>query len=347
MGKRFFTSITRISDLERVPFEVAPLPRAQWASGDYVQCEVVGKPGALYRIELAAGRRLPVQPGDILVGAFGRRAATLECVGSWEDIGEDGRLHQLTGAGLFGKVTSNSSWVHSPMQLKYMGHARRGSGKLCLRDFVPPAPAVAFGLPTVIVAGTSMSAGKTLTMRSVVSLLKAAGSRVAAAKLTGAAGYKDALSYADAGADHVFDYVDAGLTSTVCPREEYAAALDVLLSRIAGTGAEVLVGEIGASPLEPYNGAAAMERLAPHMRLLALCAGDPYAVLGFCNATGYRPDFITGPAANTTASAALVQQIIGLPALDLTSTSGLDTLRGLLQAAIAQAPAVRAGSGSA
>lgn len=330
MVKRFLTSITRVTDLAVRPFDVTVMPREEWATGDYVECEVVGTPGPLYRVELPSGRRTPVMPGDRIVGALGRRAATHECVGDWRDIGEGLVLHQLTGAGLLGKVTSNSRWVGRPMELAYCGHAVRDT-KINIADFVTPVAQAGYSLPTVLVAGTSMSAGKTLTGRIIIRELAMRGVSVVAAKLAGAAGYKDALSYADAGASHVFDYVDAGLVSTACPREDYAAGLETLLDRMARTGADSALGEIGASPAEPYNGDIALSRLAPHVKLMALCASDAYAVQGFIAACALRPDFVTGPAANNSASRALVEKLTGLPALDLGDEEAVAALGILLE----------------
>ena len=88
------------------------------------------------------------------------------------------------------------------------------------------------------------------------------GLDVIAAKLTGAARYRDILQFRDAGARCVIDFVDAGLPSTVCSETRYAEALDLMLSRLAACNAQVLVAESGASPLEPYNGAAVVERLS-------------------------------------------------------------------------------------
>lgn len=329
MAKQFLTSITRVSDLADKSFDVTPLPRKEWATGDYVSCEVIGAPGPLYRIELVSGRRTPVLPGDILTGAFGARAATLECSGDWREIGDDLKLHQFTGAGLFGKVVSNSRWAGRPMELLYRGHAVR-AGKINIADFIEPAARADFDMPVVLIAGTSMSAGKTLTGRMIINQLKEMGLSVAAAKLTGAAGYKDALSYGDAGADHVLDYVDAGLVSTVCERGDYEAGLETLLAKISNTKADVAVCEIGTSPMEPYNGMAALERLKPHIAVMALCATDPYAALGFCEACGYRPDFVTGQAANTDPSSGLVKKLTGLPTLDLGGEEGIAQLGKLL-----------------
>jgi hypothetical protein len=322
MAKRFLTSITRVSDLSAKPFEVRALPLGDWAGGDYVVCEVTGEPGPLYRIELVSGRRTPVLPGDLIVGALGQRAATHECVGDWRAVGKDLTLHQLTGAGLFGKVVSNSRWVGRPMELVYRGHAVRGA-KVNIADFVHPVPHADFDMPVVLVAGTSMSAGKTLTMRIVIDQLKALGHSIVAVKLTGAAGYKDALSYG--------------------ARAEYEAGLETLLDRIARSGAELAVGEIGASPLEPYNGDAAIARLKPHVRVAALCAGDAYAVHGFCAGCDIQPDFVTGPAANNTASVALVKKLTGLPAFDLGGKEGRAALRTLLEEKLGPGDMARGG----
>ena len=103
----------------------------------------------------------------------------------------------------------------------------------------------AFGLPVVLPLGTSMSAGKTTTARAVVRLLKGEGLEVIWARLTGAGRYRDILAMQDADADHILDFVDAGLPSTVAPEWEYQKRLRNLLSRMASVEADVLVAEIG------------------------------------------------------------------------------------------------------
>ncbi len=87
MSQLFFSSVTRISDLQVVPFECRELPRQDWATGDYVRCEVEGRPTPLYRVELPAGRMCQVLDGDMIIGAFGKRAATH--TGRHRRLGED------------------------------------------------------------------------------------------------------------------------------------------------------------------------------------------------------------------------------------------------------------------
>jgi len=162
-------------------------------------------------------------------------------------------------------------------------------------------------------------------------MLAERGLRVLACKLTGAARYRDILSCLDVGAEQVMDFVDAGLPSTVCEESVYVPALGHMLSRMALVAPDVIVAEAGASPLEPYNGAAAYARLAPLVRLSVLCASDPYAVLGVMDAFGIQPDLVAGPAANTTAAVELVHKLTGVRALNLLERGGADELRMLLE----------------
>ena len=70
-----FTSLTRIADLDSAGFDVAELPRDQWADGDYIVATVTGTPSSLYRFELTNGRIVEAMEGTPAVGAFGKRAA--------------------------------------------------------------------------------------------------------------------------------------------------------------------------------------------------------------------------------------------------------------------------------
>ncbi len=326
----FFPSLTRITDLEQKPFQVGLLAREHWETGDYVQAEVTGERGQSYVLELNTGRMMETMPGDKIIGALGKRAATLVGVGTWEAIGNDLSIDALTSAGLFGKATSVSPLMPKFMSLKYLGHVTRNGSKLNMRDFVKPALERKLKTPVVLLVGTSMSAGKTTTGRVVIHELKRSGYAVVGVKLTGAGRYRDVLSFSDAGADHIFDFVDAGLPSTVCEPDEYRSRLRQLLSRIAAIDVDVLVAEAGASPLEPYNGATAIEEIHDNVRCTILCASDPYAVAGVQAAFEFQPDLVTGPAANTDAAVSLVEKLTGVRALNLMVPSSTPALAELL-----------------
>ena len=329
--KYFFSSLTRISDLPEASFSVEALPREEWETGDYVVGEVDPTPSDLSQIELASGREVEVGEGDLVVGAFGKRYATLESVGEWQNIGDDLRMEALTAAGLFGKATSESKRL---LSLTYEGHVFVDGEKAAMRDFVPPAPGRSFELPVVLLMGTSMSAGKTATAKTIVRILEQAGLRVVGAKLAGAGRYSDILGMEDAGAEGTFDFVDAGLPSTAIPEEEYRRALRGLLARLAATPADVVVAEVGASPLEPYNGLVAIEELGSNVKCTVLSASDPYAVTGLIEAFGDRPDLVTGLATSTEAGVELVERLSNIKALNVLDRDSLPELRDLLKDAL-------------
>jgi hypothetical protein len=334
MTRYLYASVTRISDLERVPFEIHRLPRDRWEAADYVLAEVLGP--SHYPFEIANGRQVDAVAGDLVIGALGKRSATLEVVGDWSRTGEDGVMHALTGAGLFGLATSISNWLMPLTPIRYQGHVLRDGHKITMPDFVRPLPPAMPEAPVVLIVGTSMSAGKTTAARIVVRMLVDCGLKVLGTKLTGAARYRDILSCLDVGATDILDFVDAGLPSTVCEEAEYQLALDHLLARMAAVRPDVIVAEAGASPLEPYNGALAYERLKPLVQLSVLCASDPYAVLGVQDAFQLTPDVVAGPAANTTAAVQLVERLTGVRAINLLDRAGAEEFRLLLEEQIVE-----------
>lgn len=327
-------SVTRIADLPPWPFPFQPLDRAEWASGDYVVAEVLPRSLPTEGFELPDGRSCVPMAGDLVVGAFARRFATLEATGSYEHIGPDNRMSSMTEGGCFGAVTSRSRFAKQMLPLEYRGHVVHEGRKLKMSDFVPEPSGREFDIPVVLVAGTSMSAGKTHSGRVAVRELKKLGHTVVAAKLTGAGRWHDTLSFRDAGADHTFDFVDAGLPTTVVPPDEYRSAMTGLLARMADTGATVAVVEAGASPLEPYNGGTVVDMLGDRVAFTLIAASDPYAVVGIRAAWAKDFDLVVGPTANTKAGVALVHELAGLPALDLLDVATHGSLRQRLEAAV-------------
>jgi hypothetical protein len=314
----FFSSVTRCSDLWANPFDTAALERTEWRMGDFVVGRVTGERTRLYECETKTGRMAELVPGDLLVGALGERAATLEGVGDWRAIGTDLEFEALTSAGLLGRATSISPMLPDLMRLQYIGHVTREGRKLNMTDFVAQVPPRQLDIPVVLVIGTSMSSGKTTAAQVIIRALRYLEVDVVAAKLSGAARYRDILKFRDAGARSVTDFVDAGLPSTVCSPERFRIAIELMLSRIAAAEAQVLVVEAGASPLEPYNGDIVVDYLRHLARFTVLCASDPYAVLGVQTAYGaLKADLVTGPAANTSAAKSLVRQLSGHHAVNL------------------------------
>ncbi len=330
LNKYFLSSLTRISDLDSVPFEVKPLLRYQWATGDYVMGEMIPPSNPSSQVELTNGRMTNLLPGDLIIGAFGVRRATLEIVGDWQDIPTDNSMHALTPAGLFGKATSVSYLLPSPPCLLYLGHLLRDGQKISMDNFINPLPEHPYQCPTIMIIGTSMSAGKTTAARVIIHVLRQMGLKVIGAKLTGAGRYRDILAMRDAGADQIFDFVDVGLPSSICEPEEFRQRLRQLLTKIAASEPDVVVAEAGASPLESYNGAIVLQEMRSQINYTILCASDPYAVVGVSQGFGLQPDLITGVATSTSAGVELVEKLTGIKALTLPERKSWQQLGDLL-----------------
>jgi hypothetical protein len=322
-------SVTRIADLAGAT--VAALPRDEWATGDYVACRVLDRVGRPHEIESTSGRMVEVIADDLLVGALGVRSATLEATGDWRAVGDDLRLHALTRAGVLGRATSVTPFARPFLvPLRYRGHLLLDGRKAAMGDFVSPLAPARLRAPVILVIGTSMSAGKTTSVITIVRRLVRMGLRVAGTKVTGVARYREILAMADAGASPVADFVDAGLPSTVCEPDVYRSALGHLVSRIAAAEPDVVVVECGASPLEPYNVGLAEEVLRPNVACTVLCASDPYAVVGVAQAHSAQPDLVAGRATSTDAGIALCERLAGVTALNLLDPGSHQALDELL-----------------
>ncbi len=329
-----YASVTRIADLEdrASEYEVETRPRTDWETGEYVVARVTKRPAPDVRVENPHGRRVELMEGETVIGALGTRRATRGYVGSFRDVGEDGVMNIMTGGGVLGKVTSTSPYSPTPIEVEYVGHVVADGEVERMQNHAVTSDKTELETPVVLVLGTSMSAGKTMSGRVVTRVLVENGYEVAACKLTGAGTYNDVLSMEVAGAEPIYDFVDAGMPTTVVPEETYREAVEPLLGRMRE--ADVVVAEVGASPLEPYNGEAAVEMVGDDVAFTLLCASDPYAVVGVENSFGHSPDLVAGIATNTAAGVDLVEKLTGCPALNLQKEETKKTLEVMLTDAL-------------
>lgn len=335
MSHLVWSSVTRIVDREARSVAWDRRPRAEWQTGDYVVARVETPEGGV--IEAADGHHVSVENGDLVVGVFGTRRATLEVVGDWAGIGPDGAMQTLTRAGLFGVVTSASSYARPyVMELGYRGHLKLDGVFQTMADWAlrGPPERIDRKTPVITLIGTSMSSGKTTTARILIRRLGSMGLDVAGAKLAGVARLADTLAMRDSGAIAAWDFVDAGLPSTVAPPDAVAVAADRILATVDARRPDVLVCEVGASPLEPYRGEVVLDVLGDRVALLVLCASDPYAVVGAIEAFGVQPDFVAGRAAATSAARELVAALSGLEAIDVTDPGRWPRLDEIIEATL-------------
>ena len=332
MNADLLTSVTRIAPLETNTWDVTECPKKEWHTGDYVFARVNQRPSPGTRVENRHGRRVELMEGETLVGALGTRRATLDKVGGFRDVREDNRMQVLTLGGVLGRITSASPFSYSPIELDYVGHVTIDETPVRMSDFGLPREPPMEDVPVVLVLGTSMSSGKTMSGRVLTRVLVNLGYEVAACKLTGAGAYKDVLSLGVSGAEFVYDFVDAGLPTTVVEEDTFREAIQSVLRAV--DDADVIVAEIGASPLEQYNGDVIVDLLEEQVIFTILCASDPYAVVGLEEAFGRSPDIVAGIATNTNAGIELVEQLTDCRALNLHEEEAKEPLARLLDEAM-------------
>ena len=102
-----------------------------------------------------------------------------------------------------------------------------------------------------------------------------------------------------------------------------------VLTLINQTDADVAVVEIGASPLEPYNGDIAIEEIQDNIKCTILCASEPYAVYGVMKSFNVKPTIVSGIATNTYAGIDLIKKLCNVTALNLIDPASLPALRGI------------------
>ena len=269
--------------LRRVPSHcmsaLLPCPRAPKA-GD-VMLARLDKIGKNATLELANGRRCNLHEGDLLAVVFGNRYATLQFEGYARSNGPYCDL--LSMGGLCGLVESKHAKAAEPSKLSLLGAIGDANGRpLNLREFALTHVDSVVQPQVVVVCGTSMDAGKTHAVMSIIMGLRKQGIPVAGIKLTGTATGKDTWNMLDAGACVALDFVDGGFPSTYLSTvDELLSLYDLLILRAGAAGASWVVVEIADGLLQCETAA-----LLQHPGFTAsvdawvFAAGDPLAAAG-------------------------------------------------------------------
>jgi hypothetical protein len=274
----------------RVSYALRWVPRARMATllpcpvspqaGDIAlaKLEKIGKNATL---ELANGRRCTLHEGDLLAVVFGNRYATLQFEGYARANGDTCDL--LSMGGLCGLVESKHAKAAEPSKLRLLGALGDINGSpLNLRDFALASLPQPNHPNVVVVCGTSMDAGKTHTVMSLIMGLRKQGLAVAGIKLTGTATGKDTWNMLDAGACIALDFVDGGLPSTyLSTLDELVHLYHLLISRAAAAGASWVVVEIADGLLQRETAALLQHPgFAATVGAWIFAAGDPLAAVG-------------------------------------------------------------------
>jgi hypothetical protein len=235
--------------LPALEYDVQPSTRP-FESGDFVVARVTSL-AAHDHLEDVHGRRCRLYPGDLIVAVCGNRYATDAFEGY---VPQSAASHLLTAGGMVGDVVSSHDALGAPSDVEILGHLALDGAPVTSMDHAWPvdlgAPSDAPRTPTIVVIGSSMNAGKTTTVTSLVRGFRQLGLRVGAGKVTGSGSGKDRWAYLDAGADEVADFLDFGMPSTFGhPMEQLRATMRAVQGTLSRDN-DVVVLEIADGVLQ-------------------------------------------------------------------------------------------------
>lgn len=211
--------------------------------GDLVIAQIAGI-GQHANIERPDGRRSKLFAGDEVLVACGARYAPDQFEAACpEHVG----LAELVAAGgIVGYVRCAHQRMSDATQVTVVGAVCNRSGaRMTLADFAVRTAPTPIAVPVIAVCGTSMNAGKTHTVASLVRGLDRAGKKVGAIKVTGTGAGGDLWFCHDSGAHMVRDFTDAGFATTYgAPVDEILAGARRLMAEAQAAGCEVIVIEV-------------------------------------------------------------------------------------------------------
>jgi len=200
------------------------------------------------RLELISSRRATLFEGDEVVLVYGNRYAPDQFEGIVPD--HLGPCRLVAAGGIAARLLNRHDRVRSATRITPLGlladkdghRINLSSARLPKAEQIEPTPLV------LAVTGTAMNSGKTTACANLVKGFVRQKIRVAAAKFTGTGAGADYRALVDAGANPVFDFVDAGYAST------YRAGRDALHDIVMTLGAQLAAAKPDIIVIEIADG---------------------------------------------------------------------------------------------
>jgi hypothetical protein len=358
-------SVTRACALKR---EVRVTADITCEEGVVVAVRVLTDKSTYSQLELPSGRLAQVKRGDAVAGALGHRHALFGYSGHLpERLAPGDTIHLLNMGGVLGICDSANPDLGPPfecevlgavLEFPYLGErwgvpARIGDkGRLDLSGGLPPLDLGAPPVPVAALVGSCMNCGKTAAACTLVHHLARGGWTVDGLKATGVSLRRDVIAMEDAGARTTALFTDLGVVSTA--PENAPAIARTLLSRLAAHRPDAIVAELGDGLLGAYGVAAILadDAVRAGLSAVVLAANDPVAAWGgvrmLAERFGIAPVAITGPATDNLAGTRILEESLGIPAINArTEGERLAALVAERLGLAAEAAALRAPAGVA
>ncbi|MGI9308273.1 MAG: hypothetical protein ACR2P6_03355 [Gammaproteobacteria bacterium] len=305
--------------------------------GVIIAAEVLNNKATYNKLELTSGRMAQIKRGDIVVGALGHRKALFGYSGYIpENLAPGDVIQMLNIGGVMGVCDSVNANFGQPFDVRvlgtvldfpYLGERIGVPARVGEAELEEQPELNTYGVPIVALAGTCMDSGKTAAACAAVSRLRHQGYTVDAFKATGVSLRRDILAMEDAGARNTSIFTDYGVVSTT--PENGPAVTRTMLTQLCNNRPDAVIFELGDGILGAYGVEAILKDAAirDSLSCLVLCANDPVAAWGgvrlLRDELGIQPDLVTGPATDNQVGRELIQQRLGINAINAI-TDGVD-----------------------
>lgn len=288
------------------------------------------------RIELTNGRRATLFPGDEIIVCCASRYAPDQFEAVLQDAVWPSDL--VAAGGIASTQLSRHGKTKAPTKLVPLGAVCGEQGRaLNVRDFGVHEIANKQPIQVVLVAGTSMNAGKTSSAAALVRGLSRQGLRVGAAKITGTGAGPDPWLMIDSGAQSVLDFTDGGFASTYKVSASQLESMSRnLVNHLANEGCDVAVLEVADGLLQPET-AALLSSRSFRMRVFG-AVFTAYDAMGAVTGAewlkdkGYRLLGLSGQMTSAPLAAQEAEIATGVPVYSLSDLEDGAIARGLLRA---------------
>jgi hypothetical protein len=320
-------SVTRACGLKREVRVSAEIPCEE---GVVVAVRVLNDKSTYSQLELPSGRMAQVKKGDVVAGALGHRHALFGYSGHLpERLAPGDRVHLLNMGGVIGICDSVNPDLGPPFEgevlgavlhFPYLGERIGIAARIGGQPLDLAAPIDAAGVPVIALVGSCMNCGKTAAACTLVRHLSHGGLTVDGLKATGVSLRRDVLAMEDAGARATALFTDFGVVTTTPANAP--ALTRTLVTRLAAERPDVIVAELGDGLLGAYGVAAILEdpEIRAAFTAVVLAANDPVAAWGGVRMLreqfGVEPVAVTGPATDNQAGTRIIEEILGVPAIN-------------------------------
>ncbi len=302
--------------------EVEVSGNIQAGTGDVIVVKALEEKIVYDKLELTTGRLAKISKNDIIAGVLGSRSALKGFVGIVpEKINVGDILNILNIGGIVGKTISYNREFGKPLNVEVLGFVIEGNRPLNIKDkALPLRNSFSSNTPIIVVSGTTMNCGKTITVSKIIRGLTNNGYKVGSGKITGIGALKDTLNMIDYGAAKALSFLDFGFPSTVNIKEidkiTYSTIHEIDKHKV-----DIIVLELGDGIFGEYGVDQFFnnEKIKNNIKMNIVCATDQvgaWGIVNYMNDKKLKVDIISGPVTDNKVGIDFIEKKLGIKAIN-------------------------------